>query len=166
MSDTHRKYLVKQPDRPLGPKAQEIVNLRFAEPKLTQKEIAQRLGITPPRVSHVLNSPRVLSQYRALAKREIGSMVPDAIGAQRDLLRQRENLEVARKVSESVLANEKVLEKDAPTTQINVFNGMNPQELKEFVSKASQTPDFVIDVEPISPELANPLDNPDSPKPQ
>jgi hypothetical protein len=96
----------------LTQRTQEILTFAFDNPTLTQKAIAQHFGVRESYISRMMNSDRVLAAYPLLAKRRMKSMVPKAMKRFDELMNQKDNPEVARKVSERVLLEQKVLAND------------------------------------------------------
>lgn len=128
----------------LGPRARQVIELVFANPKISNKEIAEQLGISGPRVSQIRNHPKFVACFPEMARRKVKSLIPKAMGKVEALLDQTANLEVSRKVMESVLASQKVLE-NQPTTQINVFQNMSVDDLKRKVDEISDMSAHVVD---------------------
>jgi hypothetical protein len=124
--------LTNKNDKPLGPVASKVVELRFEHPEWTQRQIAAQLNLKEYRVSEVLRSPRVQARYPILARQRLRNMVPQAVRRMGELMTQTENLEVSRKVTERVLDTEKVLE-NQPQIQVNVFQSLPESELKQLV---------------------------------
>jgi predicted XRE-type DNA-binding protein len=102
----------------LTKRTQEIVEYVFANPSLSQKQIAAHFQVRQSYISQIMNSTRVMQAYPILAKRRMRNMVPKAMKRFEELMEQTENLEVSRKVTERALQESKVL--DSPEINVNL----------------------------------------------
>jgi predicted XRE-type DNA-binding protein len=141
-----RKLARRTGPKPLTQRMQEIVEYAFNNPTSTQRQIAEHFGVSEQRISHVMKSDRVLAAFPVFAKRRLKAMVPMAVEKLGQLMNQKENLEVSRKVVERVLDTEKVLE-NHPTTQINVFQTMSSDDLMRKVEQITVAHGEVVDTD-------------------
>jgi DNA-binding transcriptional regulator LsrR (DeoR family) len=150
--------LQKTTPKELGPRAKEIVEYVFAHSDLKQKQIAAHFGISEGRLSNLLRSKRVLECFPILARRRLKSLVPKAMDRMERLLEQTDNLEVSRKVTESVLNHSKVLETQ-PTVTVNVISSMPTSELARLLEQKPVIPSNVVDAELVD-DMAKNMDTP------
>jgi len=137
----------------------QVVQAIFDNPSLTQVQIGKMLGISDRRVSQIMKCDRVLAAYPVLARSRVKAMVPDAVKRYGELLKQKDNPEVARKVTERILDTNKVLDAQ-PQVQVNVFATMPLENVVARVNTVLKTPAApIFDAEIISTdeEKPNPL---------
>jgi plasmid maintenance system antidote protein VapI len=120
----------------LGPRATQILEYVFDHPELSQKEIAKDMGVSPNRISTIMNHKRVIAAFPLLGRKRISNMLPKALSRFSTLMNQNDNLEVSRKVTESVLKNEKVIDNTQHYVVKNQFEMMRPEELADIVKRA------------------------------
>jgi hypothetical protein len=136
-----------------------VLALRFEHPEWTQEQIGKEVGITASRVGAILNHPRVLAAMPLIARQHVSGMVPDAIKAYKELINQKENLQVREKASNKVLTEKKVF--DAPVVKVEgELTLKHVSALQDIVRKAAEgTQSDVIDAEilPDGPDDAPPV---------
>jgi hypothetical protein len=139
--------------------ARRVLALRFEHPEWTQEQIGKEVGITASRVGAILNHPRVLAAMPLIARQHVSGMVPDAIKAYKELINQKENLQVREKASNKVLTEKKVF--DAPVVKVEgELTLKHVSALQDIVRKAAEgTQSDVIDAEilPDGPDDAPPV---------
>ena len=135
--------------KPLPPKCKAIAEFRINNPTLTQAEVAKYFGLTPGRISSVLNMPAVKRHYPILMKQRVESMAPMALQAYQELVNQKDNLQVREKAAAKVLTESGVF--DAPTVNVKTeLTFTNVREMQEIVKRAAAHPDLIVDAEVIS----------------
>lgn len=139
----------------LGPRCRAILEYVFEHPKADVKEIAKAMGISINRVYQIKKHPKFQAAFPAKARQALKAAIPELTGRYIDLARQNENLGVAEKAVARVLDSQKVLETQAPTTQINVFQTLPTSDLRRKLESIQQTPEDSIDAE-VVPESDSP----------
>lgn len=139
----------------LPTRSKAIAEYRLQNPTLNQQEIANHFGVTPGRISQVLNSIAVRQHYPILARRRVeNTMLPLATQAYEELLAQKDNLAVREKASQVILRETGVF--DVPTVKIEAsLTFERVREIQEFVQKAAADASPILDAEVIS-ESDNP----------
>lgn len=116
--------------------ARKVLSLRFEHPDWTNIQIGKECGITGSRVGAILNHPRVIAAMPLIARQHLSSYVPNALRAYKELVDQKENLQVREKAANKVLTEKKVL--DAPTVKVEAeITHKHVHELQEIVRKAA-----------------------------
>lgn len=141
------KQLVTLED--LGPRCRQVLEYIFEHPRADVKEIGKALGMSISRVYQIRKHPKFQAMFPEMARRKVKGLIPKAVDKLERLLEQSDNLEVSRKVTESVLGSQKVLE-NQPQTQINVFQTMSIDDLKRKLDDIRTTPSDVVDTDVIS----------------
>lgn len=131
----------------LGPRAKQVLDIVFKHKKITNREVAKQLGISEQRVSQIRNHEKFVACLPAKARRVLKEAIPELSVRYLELGLQNENLGVAEKAVARVLDSQKVLENQAPTTQINVFQGMSTSELKQKLEQIRFSPTDAVDAE-------------------
>jgi len=103
--------------RPLTKRMQEVVQFKLDHPNDTHDAIGKALGISRSRVTYILNHKRIRDAFVPASKEYLKNALPNAAHTMVDLVKQRENLEVARKAAVEILNTNRVLE---PETKINI----------------------------------------------
>lgn len=117
--------------------ARKVLALRFEHPEYTHRHIGELVGLSPGRVSIILNNPRILAAMPLLARQRLSNMVPKAIKAYEELVDQKINLQVREKAAGRVLSEKKVF--DAPTIKVEgELTLKHVSALKDIVEKAHQ----------------------------
>lgn len=135
----------------LTPRLQAVVSFYFANPSLTQKEIAKALGLSEARISVILNHEKVLAAYPVLAKKRRKALLPKMLRRHETLALQNENLVVAERATTRYLESEKVFEPQERKV-IHEIQLKTVQELQQIVNDAVSIPSPVIDGELIAEE--------------
>jgi hypothetical protein len=73
-------------EKPLAKRTQEIVDYAFANPHLSQGDIAIHFSLTKQRISNVMRSERVLALFPLLARRQRKSLMRKALAIEDALL--------------------------------------------------------------------------------
>ena len=136
----------------IGPKASIILEAHFDNPTLTQKQLAEKMGISQARVSAILRHPRVIKAFPGIARQRIKSALPRATAKLVELMDQTTNLEVSRKSTFKILENEKVLDNTQTFVHKNQFELMRPEELNDILNRAKAIGNPVIDAEIVENE--------------
>jgi len=109
-----------------------VIQARFDYPNDTQKQLAERLGISQVRVGQILNHPRIKAAFPQKAKDHLQAMLPKAVKKYEKLLDQSVNLEVSRKVADRLLDHSKVLDQETQI-RINVIAEMPTDKVVAIV---------------------------------
>ena len=138
--------------------AKRVLQIKFEHPDWTHEQIAKVVGVSRSRVGAILTHPRVLAAMPFIARQHLGGMVPEALKTYQDLIKQRDNLQVAEKASNKVLTEKKVF--DAPVVKVEgELTLKHVSALQDIVRKAAEgTQSDVIDAEilPDAPEDTQP----------
>mgnify|MGYP000570491348 CR=1 FL=1 len=141
------KPFISHSEAGLGPRASEILQYVFDHPECTQKQVADAVGVSRPRVSYIVGHPKVLKAFPILARRRMSGMLPQAVKRFETLMNQDENLEVSRKVVEQILKTEGVIENVQHIEVKNTTEIKTTEELKQLIERARDLPPSVIDAE-------------------
>lgn len=133
----------------VGKRAHQIAQYVFDNPDKTYAQIGKDLGVNATRISAVLRNKRIIELFPILARRRIKGMMPQAVRRYQELMNQDVNLEVSRKVSESVLRESKVLESPDVTIR-NTIELLPNEKLLEIIGKVKDVSGAVIDAEIVS----------------
>ncbi len=133
-------------DIELSPRISEIVNYFFANPSLNYTELSTHFNVSLPRISQIMNHPKVLAAYPVLARRAVKKLVPQAIGRLEHLMNQSENYAVSEKVVSKILDSEKVLEPQERKI-IHEIQLKSVKELQDIVEGSKAIPKQVIEAE-------------------
>lgn len=146
-----RKSNPKDAETGLTQRQLEIVNFVFDNPQLKQEDVAKALGVTPGRISVILNHPKVLDAYPILARARVKGMVPRAVVRFSQLMEQGANLGVSEKVTTRVLDSQKILN-PVEIKHTHELGRATIDELQRIVGESRQIHEPVIEGE-IVPEL-------------
>lgn len=133
-------------DLQLSNRITQIISYYFQNPNSRYKDLADKFNVSLPRISQIMNHPRVINAYPILAKRRIKSLVPKAVHKLENLMEQNVNLGVSEKVVSRILDSEKVLEPQERKV-IHELQMKSTEELQQIIDNASKLPKQVIEAE-------------------
>jgi hypothetical protein len=131
----------------LPPKIKAVAEYYIQNPSLQIKQIAKQFNVTDSRISQILRHPGVTKAYPILARRiMMTKMLPDAVEAYGQLVKQQKNLQVQEKAAGTILKQAGVF--DAPDVTVRHEIGTRPiAELKAIVEQSKAVPEGVIEAE-------------------
>jgi hypothetical protein len=125
-------------------KIKKIAHMLIENPDQDLAVIAAGCGLSIGTVKNYVTRGRVLRALRGMGAKRVSSMIPQAVKAYEDLLRQRDNLTELNKVATKVLENEKVIGPNRVDIGLVEMKEESTENLMRMVKEVRDFPEQVI----------------------
>lgn len=123
------------------------MSLYCADPSLTQKDIADRLGKHFQAINRIFRTNRFLDAITKSTRTEFKSLGPKALHSFKHCLTQDKNTETKLKASTKVLEELKVIGPSSVNLNINQMSSMSDDELLNLRERTKKIAGKIIDAE-------------------